>query len=68
MIKKKLEKSNYLSASEMIREGLRLQDEKQQKIEAINKALSLGEKSDKQKEFNYNAFLMKMDRKHKSKV
>ena len=63
MINKELKKGSYSSASEMIREGLRLLDEKKQKIEAINKALALGEKSGKPKEFNFNTFLKKMEKK-----
>lgn len=68
MINKELKKGSYSSASEMIREGLRLLDEKKQKIEAINKALALGEKSGKPKEFNFNTFLKKMEKKHRTNV
>ncbi|MFM2392123.1 MAG: hypothetical protein RLZZ546_100 [Bacteroidota bacterium] len=65
MIKKEMENGKYSSASEMIREGLRLLDERSKKIEAINKALVIGEESGKPLEYNYNAFLKKMAKKHK---
>lgn len=48
----------------MTREGLRLLNEKKLKIKPINKALVLGEKIGKTKEFNFNAILMKMKKKH----
>ena len=66
MINKALKKGSNSFASEMNSEGLRLQDEKQQKNEAINKALALGEKSGKPKEFDYNAFLKKMENKFRT--
>jgi antitoxin ParD1/3/4 len=65
MIKKEMENGKYSSASEMIREGLRLLEERSRKIEAINKALVIGEKSGKPLEYNYSNFLKKMAKKHK---
>ncbi len=58
----------YASASEMIREGLRLLDERKQKIQAINNALEAGEKSGKPLPYDHDAFLKKMAAKYKQNV
>lgn len=51
----------------MIREGLRLLDERIKKIDAINKALIIGEESGKAQDYNYSAFIKNMAKKHKAK-
>ena len=47
MIKKELETGTYATASEIIREGLRLVHERKLKITNINMALEIGEQSGK---------------------
>lgn len=66
MIEKEMNNGKYSSASEMIREGLRLLDERIKKIDAINKALIVGEESGKAQDYNYSAFIKKMAQKHKA--
>jgi antitoxin ParD1/3/4 len=68
LIKKEMRIGTYASASEMIREGLRLLDERKQKIQAINNALDAGEKSGEPLSYDHNAFLKKMATKHKQNV
>ena len=68
LIKKEMSIGTYASASEMIREGLRLLDERKQKIQAINNALDAGEKSGEPLFYDHNAFLKKMATKHKQNV
>lgn len=68
LIKKEMSIGTYASASEMIREGLRLLDERKQKIHAINNALDAGEKSGEPLSYDHNAFLKKMATKHKQNV
>jgi antitoxin ParD1/3/4 len=44
-IARQLEKGRYGSASEIVREGLRLVEEREQKLEALRQALVQGEQS-----------------------
>ena len=68
LIKKEMSIGTYGSASEMIREGLRLLDERKQKIQAINNALDTGEKSGEPLSYDHDAFLKKMAAKYKQNV
>ena len=55
----------YSFASEVLRSGLRFLEVEKQKINAINKALTIGEESGKPKAFNNEKFKMRMRRKYK---
>jgi antitoxin ParD1/3/4 len=44
-IAQQIEKGRYSSASELVREGLRLVEEREQKLEALRQALIVGEES-----------------------
>ena len=65
-IKSEIKKGRYSSASEVIRSGLRLLEIEKSKIEAINKALVVGEKSGVPKEFDNVKFKAKMKERLKS--
>ncbi len=67
-IQEELADGVYASASEMIREGLRLLQEKRKKIDAINKALVVGENSGKPLVYNHKEFLKAMAKKHGGKI
>ena len=45
IIEKSIESGRYSSASEVIREGLRLVDEREQKIKILREAIEAGERS-----------------------
>lgn len=45
IIEKSIESGRYASASEVIREGLRLVDEREQKIQILREAIEAGERS-----------------------
>jgi len=62
-IKKEIKQGRYNTASEVIRSGLRLLESEKSKIEAINKALVVGEKSGKPLSFNNREFKAKMKKK-----
>jgi len=51
-ISKKVGTGRYHSASEVIREGLRLMEQEEKKIEALRSALEIGENSEIAKDFN----------------
>jgi antitoxin ParD1/3/4 len=63
-IQAQLKKGQYASASEVIRNGLRLLEIENAKIKAINKALVVGEKSGKPKKFDNEAFKKRMTKKY----
>jgi antitoxin ParD1/3/4 len=65
-IKKEIKVGRYKNTSEVIRSGLRLLEIEKSKIEAINKALIIGEKSGKPKKFSNEKFKSKMKKKLKS--
>jgi antitoxin ParD1/3/4 len=52
IIEKSIESGRYTSASEVIREGLRLVDEREQKIRILGDAIEAGEKSGYVKNFD----------------
>lgn len=62
-IKSEMESGRYASASEVIRNGLRLLQEKSNRIEAINQALIQGENSGDAREFNNEEFKNSMRQK-----
>ena len=62
-IRSEIDSGRYSSASEVIRTGLRLLEEEKIKIEAINEALILGEKSGKPREFDNGKFKSRMRKK-----
>jgi antitoxin ParD1/3/4 len=51
-ISKKVGSGRYHSASEVIRDGLRLLEQEERKVEALKAALELGEKSGIAQDFN----------------
>ena len=51
-ISKKVGTGRYHSASEVIREGLRLMEQEEKRIEALRSALEIGENSEIAKDFN----------------
>lgn len=62
-IQAELKSGRYTSVSEIIRSGLRLLENEKQKIEAINKALIVGEESGNPIEFDNVKFKAKMRKK-----
>ena len=62
-IQDELKSGRYSSASEIIRSGLRLLENDSNKIEAINKALVVGEKSGSPQKFDNEKFKQRMREK-----
>ncbi len=63
-IQDEIKTGRYSNASEVIRNGLRLLEIEKSKIEAINKALIVGEKSGKPKVFDNEKFKKRMRKKN----
>jgi len=63
-ISKKVGSGRYHSASEVIREGLRLMEHEEKKIEALKYALEIGEKSGIARDFNAKNHLKSIHAKH----
>jgi len=63
-ISKKVESGRYHSASEVIRQGLRLMEQEDRKIEALKSALDMGEKSEIAQDFNAVKHLKSIQAKH----
>lgn len=61
IIEKSIESGRYASASEVIREGLRLVDEREQKIKILREAIEAGEKSGYVKNFDPVKFLEELN-------
>lgn len=59
-----LEDGRYASASEVLREGLRLVEEREQKFKALNDALEKGELSEVVHDFDPDAFIERMKNDH----
>jgi antitoxin ParD1/3/4 len=59
-ISTKISSGQYNSASEVIRTALRLLETEESKIKSLNKALSQGEKSGVEKNFDAKAHLKKL--------
>lgn len=62
-VNSEIEAGRYSSVSEVIRSGLRLLEAESKKIEAINEALVIGERSGKPKKFDNEAFKTRMRKK-----
>jgi antitoxin ParD1/3/4 len=64
-ISKKVGSGRYHSASEVIREGLRLLEQEERKIEELRSALEHGEESGIAQDFNVTSHLKSLHSKHK---
>ncbi len=64
IIEKSIESGRYFSASEVIREGLRLVDEREQKIKMLRDAIEAGEKSGYVKNFDPVKHLEKLNQSY----
>ena len=64
IIEKSIESGRYSSASEVIREGLRLVDERVQKIKMLRDAIEAGEKSGYVKNFDPVKHLEKLNQSY----
>ena len=65
IIERSIESGRYASASEVIREGLRLVEEKEQKIRILRDAIEAGEKSGYVKNFDPVKHLEELNQRHK---
>lgn len=65
IIQKSIESGRYSSASEVIREGLRLVDEREQKIKILREAIEAGERSGYEKNFDPIKHLEKLNQSYK---
>lgn len=63
-ISAQVQDGRYGSASDVIRAGLRLLEEHEAKVKALNNALIAGEKSGPPAEFDSKHFLQKIHNKH----
>lgn len=59
-----VETGRYNSASDVVRAGLRLLEEHEAKVKALQEALIAGEQSGEPKPFDSEAFLKRMHEKH----
>jgi antitoxin ParD1/3/4 len=64
-IQSEIKSGRYSSASEVVRTGLRLLEIEKKKIQAINKALTIGEESGKPVVFDNDKFKSRMQKKFK---
>ena len=65
IIEKSIESGRYSSASEVIREGLRLVEEREQKIKILREAIEAGERSGYEKNFDPIKHLEKLNQSYK---
>ncbi|PTX53806.1 antitoxin ParD1/3/4 [Litoreibacter ponti] len=65
-IEGQVDNGRYGSASEVVRAGLRLLEEKEARIEALKAALIEGEKSGEPRAFDRDAFQARMRQTHQS--
>jgi antitoxin ParD1/3/4 len=64
-IQQEIKSGRYSSASEVIRSGLRLLEIEKQKVNAINKALTVGQNSGTPTAFDNEKFKARMRKKYK---
>ena len=67
-IKQEVVKGKYSSASEVIRNGLRLLEERSRRIELINKALEEGENSGEYRDFDNEEFNRRMHSRYSERT
>ncbi len=65
IIEKSIQSGRYASASEVIREGLRLVDEREQKIKILRDTIEAGEKSGYVEDFDPVKHLEELNQKNK---
>jgi antitoxin ParD1/3/4 len=65
IIQSSIESGRYASASEVIRAGLRLIDEQEQKIKLLREAIEAGEKSGYVKDFDPDGYLANLRKKYR---
>jgi antitoxin ParD1/3/4 len=63
-VNKQVEQGRYGSASEVVRAGLRLLEEHEAKVKALQAALTAGEESGPPAPFDNEAFLKRMRARH----
>lgn len=68
IIGKSIESGRYSSASEVIREGLRLVEEREQKIKILRDAIEAGEKSGYVKNFDPIKHLKKLNQSYNNEA
>ncbi len=64
IIERSIESGRYSSASEVIRAGLRMVDEREQKISLLREAIEIGERSGYVKNFDPVEHLDELNRKY----
>jgi len=64
IIERSIESGRYSSASEVIRAGLRMVDEREQKVNLLREAIEAGERSGYVKNFDPVKHLAELNRKH----
>jgi antitoxin ParD1/3/4 len=64
IIEKSIESGRYSSASDVIREGLMLLDEREQKVKILRDAVEAGERSGYVKDFDPIKYLKELNQSH----
>jgi antitoxin ParD1/3/4 len=67
-IDRQVSAGRYGSASEVVRAGLRLLEEREAKLQALRAALIEGEESGPPEPFDREAFLKEMHKKHEGRL
>ena len=66
-ISAQVEAGRYGSASDVVRAGLRLLEEHEAKVKALQEALIAGEQSGEAREFDFDAFLARKRAEHQTR-